>query len=336
MKKIISIIALLCALLPARAQYMSFFGDSTWEYHVTYITQPPETYLTSPPEVPNPLGVYCRTYSFRYRRDCISGVTHHYDPITDVGLSSWCHIHENINYGRLFLDEFLVCDMSLSEGDTFVLINPCVNDTSLYDYPEWLYDYDWFFDSDSDRYMIVDSVNYLSGRKTIYLSLLDHLDDYFFGSENTNNMSNNNFSIRFIEGVGATFGFAAGCRSISYSSDRYPSLGLLLCLSKDNSIIYMADEALGCNQTCVGLKDNPQIQINLYPNPATQYVVLDMGTGEEMTGTITITDMMGKVCLQQQAEGASYRVNVGNLPVGMYFLTYTDREKKMTKKFLKG
>ena len=335
MKKLLTSALFLFALLAAHGQYMSFFGDSTWEYHITYLTQPPESYLNFPPEEPNLLGVYCKTYSFRYRRDHISAVTHQYFPINDVELPMWCHIYETPQDGRLFWNDHLVCDMSLSEGDTFILKNPCVIDTSQYDYPDWLYDNYWFFDSDSDRYMMVDSVSYLLGNKTIYLSLLDHLDDYFFGPEHINYISNNNFSIRFIEGVGATFGFTAGCRSILHSADRYPSLGLLLCLSKDNNTIYMADEALGCNQTCVGLQNNPQLQINLYPNPATQYIVLDMSTGEEMNGAVMIMDMLGRVCLQQQAERASIRLSVADLPTGMYFLIYTDGKRKLTKKFLK-
>ena len=78
-----------------------------------------------------------------------------------------------------------------------------------------------------------------------------------------------------------------------------PPLGLLQCMYKDDSLVYMAHESLGCDQTCFGyqirLQEYTQTYLNLYPNPATQYVVLDMSTGEEMNGTITITDMIGKV-----------------------------------------
>ncbi|MBP5497601.1 MAG: T9SS type A sorting domain-containing protein, partial [Bacteroidales bacterium] len=91
----------------------------------------------------------------------------------------------------------------------------------------------------------------------------------------------------------------------------------------------------GCDQTSLGLTEQPQLAINLYPNPATQYVVLDMGTGEELDGWVTITDMQGKRCLQQKAEGASIRLSVAGLPTGMYFLTYTGGKSPVTRKFLK-
>ncbi len=108
------------------------------------------------------------------------------------------------------------------------------------------------------------------------------------------------------------------------------------CLYKDDSLVYMAHEGLGCDQTCVGLQEHSQPIMNLYPNPATQYVVLDMNTGEEMNGMVIITDMMGRHCMQQKAEGTNCRISVSDLPTGMYFLTYADGNRKVTRKFLKG
>ena len=112
-------------------------------------------------------------------------------------------------------------------------------------------------------------------------------------------------------------------------------MGLMLCMYKDGSMEYMADATLGCDQTCVGMEDHSQMVVNLYPNPATQYVMLDMSAGEEMNGVVAITDMLGRQCLQQRAEGSSVRVPVSALPTGMYFLTYTDGNMKVTRKFLK-
>ena len=335
----LALAAVLLAASPARGQYESFFGDSTWEYHVTYITQPPEDYLNYPPESqsPTPLNVYCRTYVFKYSKEHVSGVTHHYYPIwfNVNSFPHWCDVSEDTTYGRLYFDTafvsysstdgVLVCDMSLDEGDTFVLKDPC----------QYYGTYDWSGDTVGDRLMIVDSVNYIEGRKTIFLSLMNHLDDYFFGTAYRDQLSDFNFSIRFIEGVGVTYGTLPGCRSSLYDADLYPSLGLLLCMYKDDTLVYMADENLGCTQTCVGVQEHPQPVMNVYPNPATQYVVLDMSTGEEMDGRVVITDMLGKQCSQQEVEGTSTRINVSALPTGMYFLTYTDGKRTVTRKFLK-
>ena len=69
MKKIVTSTFLLLGILSVHGQYMSFFGDSTWEYRVTYITQPPEDYLNTPPQEPNQLGVYCVTFSYRFQKN---------------------------------------------------------------------------------------------------------------------------------------------------------------------------------------------------------------------------------------------------------------------------
>ena len=97
----------------------------------------------------------------------------------------------------------------------------------------------------------------------------------------------------------------------------------------------MEDENLGCDQTCVGVQDYTQVVMNLYPNPATQYVILDMSTGEEMHGSVVITDMLGRLCLVQKAEGTKCQIELSDLPVGMYFLTYSDGERTVTRKFMK-
>ena len=340
----------LLALNHANAQYMSFFGDSTWQYYVTYITQPPEDYLNNPPEEPNLLGVYCRTLIFNYSKDNYSPLDDGYDcsPLQggdfDWTLQGNALLSEDTMFGRLYIGKrFLICDMSLSEGDTFRYDGIC------YFYYDGVYAKDrntneWI-QLDTIRFtMIVDSVRYISDRKTIFLSLLDHQDDYFFGTGNGGGLSDYNLSIRFIEGLGSTYGITSNCDyphvdSLGNFNHWFyyfdPWLGLLQCMYKDDSLVYMADETLGCTQTCVGVEDHPQAVMNLYPNPATQYVVLDMSTGEEMDGSVIVTDMLGRLCFQQKAEGTSVRIPVIGLPTGMYFLTYTDGKRTITRKFMK-
>ena len=307
MKRILLPALFLLFLLPAaHGQYMSFFGDSTWEYHVTYITNPPEDYLIYPPEEPSALGVYCKTYIYRFRKNhqtwwggYIADEHSEQSPGSNI-------LSENTSTGRLYgASGYLICDLSLSVGDTFV-------------YSEGLEPH-YFVEPAGDRNMIVDSVKYLSGRKTIFLSLLDHHDDYFFGSESP--LQGFDFSIRFIEGIGATYGLYPGNSDlIGFPVNLHiqPLMAIMLCMYKDDSLVYMADEDLGCEQTCVGLEEYIHTYMNLYPNPASSYIVLDMGTGEEMDGDVIITDVMGRVCLQQHVAGASNLISVADFPKGMY------------------
>ena len=61
MKKILTSALFLLGFIAAHAQYMSFFGDSTWEYHITYLTNPPDDYIYYPPEVPSIIVLYSGT-----------------------------------------------------------------------------------------------------------------------------------------------------------------------------------------------------------------------------------------------------------------------------------
>lgn len=372
MKKIaLSATILLFGLLNAHGQYRSFFGDSTWKYQYTLISRPPQDYLDYPPETPNSLGVYCITMSSCFSKDKI--INHHLLPYSPINcdqylcdLFSQCHDHdgeahpevwqnegqqlyEDTVYGRLFDNGYLICDMSLSEGDTFVYKGLCgVWYSNPPDTPIAPNQPD-----DTIRFsMIVDSVRYCEGRKNVFLSLLNHQDDYFFGSGNQGLLNDYNLSIRFIEGIGPTYGLLdTWCvfRNLYNMNHGFPNvyyhyfgpqLGLLQCMYKDDSLVYMVNENLGCDQSCfgyqeVGLQQYSLSYLNLYPNPATEYVVLDLSTGEEMDGSVMITDMLGRRCLQQKAEGTKCQISVSDLPVGMYFLTYTDGKRIVTRKFLK-
>ena len=340
MKKIVTSLFLLFMLVNVHGQYMSFFGDSTWEFHVTYLTNPPEDYIDYPPQMLNPLNVYCRTHYFKYDKSSTDG-NQHFRPISPYsGGFPWIHtsVYEDTALGRLYVDTndndgnqaIIVCDLSLSESDTFILKDPCWYEGAIFPgHPEWIYD------TVGDRSMVVDSVRYVAGRKTIFLSLIDHLDDYFFGNEYAGQHPDHQFTIRFMEGIGATYGSLPGCRWPAAGADLHPSLGLMLCMYKDGSMVYLADDSLGCEQTCVSVPKYPQLTINLYPNPATQYVVLDMSTGEEMNGLVEITDMLGRVCYQQRAEGTRCQISVSDFPTGLYFLTYSNGKNKVSKKFLK-
>lgn len=335
------------------AQYMSFFGDSTWEYHVTYITQPPEDYLNYPPEEPNLLGVYCRTFIYKYNKEAYDTEHSYYENVPIQGsVFNWVSeiplsVSEDTVNGRLYVSAvpYLICDMSLSEGDTFVYKGMCgMFYHGFYTYAKDCNTKEWI-QIDTIRFtMLVDSVRYISDRKTIYLSLLDHQDDYFFGTGNGGRLSDYDLSVRFIEGIGPTYGITSNCDypyvdSLGNFNHWYyyldPWLGLLQCMYKDDTLVYIAHESMGCNQTCVGIKEHPQLIMNLYPNPATQYVVLDMSTGAEMDGSVIVTDMLGRLCFQQKAEGTSVRIPVTSLPTGMYFLTYTDGKRTVTRKFMK-
>lgn len=336
MKRFFVFSVFLSVMFSGQAQYMSFFGDSTWKYHITYLTNQPEDYLNYPPESepPTPLNAYCRTMVFRYDKGFFDDSTHHY-LTTPHGGYGLCHsVYEDTVYGRLYVDSYcwadhpqtykgiMVCDMSLSEGDTFVL-----EDNG--GYPSQI----WHYDTIGDRTMIVDSVRYIDGRKNIFLSLIDHQDDYFFGTDYVGQLSNHDFTVRFIEGIGPTYGLLPGRRAPHGAIDLHPSLGLMLCMYKDGTQVYMADEGLGCEQTCVGVEEHSPSVTTVYPNPTDDLLYIELAGAE--IANITLYDLQGRIIYSPNSPNSP--INLRNVPAGVYVLRVTGADgreyhRKIVKK----
>lgn len=79
---------------------------------------------------------------------------------------------------------------------------------------------------------------------------------------------------------------------------------------------------------------------SLYPNPATNQINLSFGLNGSLNGaTIRITDMQGKVVGKEKvarlSNGETHSLNVNNLSQGLYLVTISNDEMRMTTKFSK-
>lgn len=291
--------AVLIAFSPARAQYESFFGGESWEYAMAFV---PNMYSTE--YDPNLLG--CITESYRFdAADTVSlnGYTYYYWQGPNL-----YKLREDTTKGQLYVHdgiaEVLLCDMSLDVGDTFTLSVP---------HPSGL-QYGWF-----DISMTVDSVTYLNGKKIINLTCDPYWAPHFYGSHN--------FSLRFMEGIGPMYGM-----------NPYDPFALrgLMCLHKDDTLYYMTHPDVGCWQNVVSVPDYPDVFLTVYPNPSDQQVVLSFFTEEEIHGRVFVRDIIGRVCFQTTVTSPIEVLNIGNLPPGVYMLTFVDQQnRKITKKIVK-
>ena len=75
---------------------------------------------------------------------------------------------------------------------------------------------------------------------------------------------------------------------------------------------------VGGNLVITGIEDTPtpKGEITIYPNPATDGIHID---GLEGTGTLTFSDVTGKMLLKQQVTASAY-VPVSSLPSGLYIV----------------
>ena len=325
MKKLITLFALLCALLSARAQYESFFGRESWKYSEVHGLS---CYMDEyNPEIA--CGC-CETKEyFGHKTDTtiINGNTYFRcnGPLWD-NFPEVLFLREDTVFGRLYMrtvldedsPEYLICDLSLSKGDTFPL--PCV----FTYWPGW---------SDTMK-MVVDSVRFTSGKKVIDLSLVyDEYDElshkaYFYNQENSHYYSQYNISLRFMEGVGPIYGI--------YPTT-HPYLGLLLCLHKDDTLFYMTHEDMGCNQFAIwDVTDYPLSSMSVYPNPVGQSITIDFNEDMVIAGSVLIRDLVGRVHKWFQVTENHVIMDVSFLSSGVYLLTYLDENnRKITKKIVK-
>ena len=72
-------------------------------------------------------------------------------------------------------------------------------------------------------------------------------------------------------------------------------------------------------------------QFNIYPNPAND--VLNVNSEYEMSAAITMTNAIGEVVLKETLDTFDVkRIDISELPQGIYFVTLTSENKKLIKK----
>jgi hypothetical protein len=299
----------------AHAQYESFFGQQTWSYNIVY----PVVCFTDDYD-PNLLGC-SQTHSYSFDKNNVMNIQDTlYYQCGNTYSNAICLREDTINgklYGRYGLDnyekEYLICDLSLSEGDTFTLQNN-------FSYGHVFY---WFYSSDNSI-MRVDSISYPFGKKVLHLSLLTEEDMFIpIGFYNVN--------YRFMEGIGPMLGI---CPQGFYDVE---SSGFLLCMHKDEALYYMTHEDLGCYQYGSKIDEYPLFSINIYPNPASENITLDFITENEISGTVIIRDIIGRVCKQVDIHSKTSVISISDLPQGIYILTFIDENyRKLTKKIVKS
>jgi len=310
----------------AHAQYQSFFGDSITEYSVGW---------TCPTYDPEFFGVNSGRLIYTLNDTIVFNGNTYLQPTLDE-LQGDYYIREDTTFGRLYRfepetdTEYLICDMSLEAGDTFVFPR----------HP--------FFSYDMPICGIVDTVVYLNGKKSI-----------IFRTDTANNIPTplsgylylyvwENIPVIFMEGIGPTY---SPCGWISddfreqggghfyfmYGSwhcrFEYP---LLICVHRDNLLTYMADERAGCYQTQPAKIDEEESAVfKIYPTPVRNNLNVQFQDLLETKGMFYVTNMYGYVVHSQQVEESHFHINVRNLPAGIYVATYFGNGRKSSQKFIK-
>ena len=305
--------------LNAQTGYQSFFGDSSTTYHVfTSLT----CYITTNTGLLGCGDTYKHTITCR--DTAIFNDTVYYR--TDSSFWS-LYIREDTNTGRLYRyfpnlnKEFLTCDMSLNVGDTFQL--PLFSSDCQFPY----------FYEEAGIKLVVDSIVYINGKKVIYfpyIILYENNNPYpvFYSAYYDGKYSEYGIIPAFIEGIGPTFSpFVYTVHSLE------TDLNVMLCIEKNDTLAFMLNNQLGCYQSFVDIKEIENAKINIFPNPASDQLILD--NGQEIMNEIRIFDMLGKEVKCLFINNTKTTLNITHLTKGFYFLQILTEKKIVNKRFVK-
>lgn len=78
-----------------------------------------------------------------------------------------------------------------------------------------------------------------------------------------------------------------------------------------------------------------RLKFNIYPNPATEFLVINLESGVKTKFKITIYNTYGKLCLQTTNALLPAKINTGQFSKGIYFIIIEDENERVARKFLK-
>ena len=289
-----------------KTSYMSFFPDTTVSFSIAY-----------KPTLKNhdPYYLMADSWSFTGNASDTAIYNNTKYRIFDHQLL----VREDTESGKIFRyypefdAEVMTCDMSLLEGDTFLL-------PSVEGYPN---SHLYYYRELQQQYLIVDTVTYVNGRKVIWFPPIQ--ESAFFST------GERNYPLCFIEGIGPSYGPFGKIETISHED----CLDLLLCVHHGDSLQYMTDSVLGCEQFVSMVPEYPESVVHLYPNPASQLLNVEFDGMDNPQGIITVMDMSGVVVLAQECKSTVTQLDISRLKSGIYVVVFRNENGKIVKKFVK-
>lgn len=79
----------------------------------------------------------------------------------------------------------------------------------------------------------------------------------------------------------------------------------------------------------------PQATINVFPNPATDYIQFNLENISTASAELVIVDAQGKVVYENKTADISAQIEVSSFPVGMYFVQIKQGELAVSSSFVK-
>jgi hypothetical protein len=136
-----------------------------------------------------------------------------------------------------------------------------------------------------------------------------------------------NVPFEWIEGIGSNFGlFSRFCCWDGMSPE-------LFCCSQDGKIIYQSKTAQKRNACYIemGIEDLSNFNINVYPNPTTSNINIDI---ENNHAFLIMFDMTGKI-IQQKHIYNNCVLDLSNYPIGVYTVNLFSERGSISRRIIK-
>jgi len=190
------------------------------------------------------------------------------------------------------------------------------------------YTYNWTPGTDIDSTNIANPTATLSSSTTFILTITDSL-----GCTMSDSITIHVFPLPIVnlsqsgDTLLATGGFAQYEWYLNGILDTTTNTGQLIISNQGNWQLWVTDSN-GCSDssnliTISGIKSNLIQKISLYPNPANEQLYYNIGTSSALIN-IKLYDLSGKIIATFQKTKPNGKLDVSNIPEGMYLLIFRD------------
>ena len=99
----------------------------------------------------------------------------------------------------------------------------------------------------------------------------------------------------------------------------------------DNGVVHVINKVLIPDQTTTSVTNLNESEIKLYPNPANDYINIDLPS---VSGNISIVNITGKTILKKDIRSSVERIDLSDLNSGIYLVRIQDGPAVLTKKLI--
>ncbi|UCH15224.1 MAG: T9SS type A sorting domain-containing protein, partial [Bacteroidales bacterium] len=85
----------------------------------------------------------------------------------------------------------------------------------------------------------------------------------------------------------------------------------------------------------VNLVNQENLSFNIYPNPVTSDLIIELKDGLFDDAYLILYDSHGNSIIKETVKGREHRMNLSDIPEGIYIISLTSKQGNIVRKFVK-